>query len=310
MTAKEIIGHKDITLRLQQAIATRHVASAYLFAGPDGVGKKLVALQLAQGLNCQQDAIDGKPCQLCGSCRKIKQDQHPDVRLIGREEDAVSIKIEQVKKMQAEIMLRPNEGRVKVYIIEDAHTLTADAANCLLKTLEEPPLDSVLVLVTSNPEALLPTIRSRCQRINFPALSVPELAEHLCATASLDRSQAEFIAEFAGGSIGLAVEYAASGIMEKKQELQDYISTLPRQSLDEVLTAAGKYARDKEEAKLILDLLLFACRGRYLEGLRRRQPEIDQADLLDLILEAKRNVFRNINMRLTLETIFLRIKNA
>jgi DNA polymerase III subunit delta' len=310
MTGKEIIGHKDITQRLQQAIVTRHVASAYLFAGPEGVGKKLVAEQLAQGLNCQEMAGSGQPCQLCASCRKIKNAQHPDVKVIVREEDAANIKIDQVKNMQADIMLRPHEGRVKVYIIDEAHALTADAANCLLKTLEEPPLDSVLVLVTSKPEALLPTILSRCQRINFPALSVPALAAHLRRTANLGQEEAEFIADLSGGSISLAEEYAASGIMEKRQELQDFISALPGQSLDEVLTAAGRYARDKEEAKTTLDLLLHECRRKYMEELRGGKPEAGKAELLDLIMEAKRNVFRNINMRLTLETIFLRIKNA
>ncbi|MBI5554226.1 MAG: hypothetical protein HY920_00020, partial [Elusimicrobia bacterium] len=188
MNSNEIIGHKDIIARLDQAVKSKHVASSFLFSGPDGIGKKLVALRLAQALNCRQftplesPAIYGGgdknkvlipdsqgrvktpsfltgftnqgPCQKCASCRKIAALNHWEVKVITREEKAKNLKIEQIFQLQANISLRPVEADKKVYIIDDAHTLTRDAANGLLKTLEEPPLNSLLILITANPAAL------------------------------------------------------------------------------------------------------------------------------------------------------------
>ncbi len=276
METAPIVGHKEIRTRLRQAVKNGQVASAYLFAGPEGVGKKLVALEFARALQA-------------------------DVRIISKEEKTNAIKIEQVRELQAEIMLRPLVAKYKVFIIDNAHILTKDAANCLLKTLEEPPGDSVLVLVSANPAALLPTILSRCQRINFLPLTAEEMAGLLPNRDGLDKEQLSFLATFAQGSMGLAEHYLQADIFAKKKEWDEFVQGLPGQSWENIFNATQKLSWDKEGVNLILDLMLY----HYARG----SAPVRQ-DIVDSILQAKQNMFRNINLRLTLENIFLRIKNA
>lgn len=310
MNTIEIIGHKDIIARFYEAIKNQHVASALLFSGPDGIGKKLVALRLAQALNCRQFGPQG-PCQQCASCRKIAALNHPEVKIIIKEEKAKNLKIEQIVQLRADISLRPVEAARKVYIIDDAHILTRDAANCLLKTLEEPPPNSLLILVTANPSALLVTIRSRCQRVEFKPLPAQEVIRLLQENSQLENSQANFLADFAGGSLGLAQTYLENGILEKKTELDAFLQGINEEDIAAVLAQAQTYGRDKEEAKLWLDLLLYTCVQRFL-SIRREPNQSYQQDeeIIDLILRAKRDMTVNINLQLVLENIFLRMRHA
>lgn len=310
MNTIEIIGHKDIIARFYEAVKSQHVASALLFSGPDGIGKKLVALRLAQSLNCRQFSPQG-PCQQCTSCRKIAALNHPEVKIITKEEKAKNLKIEQIVQLRADISLRPVEADRKVYIINDANILTKDAANCLLKTLEEPPLSSLIILVTAKPSALLLTIRSRCQKIEFKPLPAQEVMSRLKEESPLEDSQAIFLADFAGGSLGLAQTYLEKGVLEKKAELDDFLQGINREDIAVVLAQAQAYSRDKEDAKIWLDLLLYTCAQRFLSvpkvpGQNHQQYE----EIIDLILRAKRDLTVNINLQLVLENIFLRMRHA
>lgn len=310
MSNNKIIGHKDIIARLDQAVKSKHVASAFLFSGPDGIGKKLVALRLAQALNCHQFSARG-PCQKCASCRKIAALNHLEIKIITREEKAKSLKIEQVMQLQADISLRPVEADKKVYIIDDAHILTRDAANCLLKTLEEPPLDSLLILVTANPAVLLSTVRSRCQKIEFKPLPLQDVMRRLQEQGSLESDSAQFLADFAGGSLGLAQTFLEKGILEKKAELDEFLEGMPGEDIAAVLARAQMYSRDKEQSKIWLDLLLYTCAQRYrsVQALPKSGAELDE-EIIELILRAKRDLAVNVNLQLVLENIFLRMRHA
>lgn len=310
MNSNEIIGHKDIIARLDQAVKSKHVASAFLFSGPDGIGKKLVALRLAQALNCRQFTSQG-PCLQCASCRKIAALNHLEIKVIAREEKAKNLKIEQVFQLQADISLRPVEADKKVYIIDDAHTLSRDAANCLLKTLEEPPLDSLLIMVTANPAALLSTVRSRCQKIEFNPLSLQEVMRRLQEQGSLESESARFLANFAGGSFGRALAFLEKGILEKKAELDEFVEGIKEEDIAVVLARAQAYGRDKEQAKIWLDLLLYTCVQRYRAVRERQKPSAEHyEEIIGLILRAKRDLAVNVNLQLVLENIFLRMRHA
>jgi len=310
MNNNAILGHKDIIERLYEAVKNQHIASALLFCGPEGIGKKRVALHLAQALNCRQFSARG-PCLECASCRKITALNHPEVKIVNKEEKAKNLKIDQIIQLRADISLRPVEAIKKVYIIDDAHILTREASNCLLKTLEEPPLDSLIILVTANPSALLVTIRSRCQKIEFKPLPVKEVKHRLQEKGQLENSQADFLADFAGGSLGLAQTYLEKGILEKKIELDDFLRGINEEDIAVVLTQAQTYGRDKEQAKIWLDLLLYTCVQRFLadpEGLGQGQRQEEK--IIDLILRAKRDMTVNVNLQLVLENIFLRMRHA
>ncbi|HRZ87475.1 MAG TPA: DNA polymerase III subunit delta', partial [bacterium] len=177
MSFKDVIGHKTIVAQLKNAVSSGRVGNAYLFSGPTGIGKKTVAAQFAKALNCLKNDPDG--CGECESCRKADASSHPDVKWCGPAGASRSIKIESVRELIRNAGMKPYEGRRKVFVLAEAETLNPASGNALLKTLEEPPADTVFILTTSHKDALLPTIRSRCQTVEFqplPAKTMEEIA--------------------------------------------------------------------------------------------------------------------------------------
>ncbi|MBI5788339.1 MAG: DNA polymerase III subunit delta' [Candidatus Schekmanbacteria bacterium] len=158
----QIKGQNRVVKILCRALAQKRLPHAYLFYGIEGVGKKLTALHLAKVVNCRQQTEE--PCGICPACHKVDKAIHPDVILI-QPEEGESIKIEQIRRLQEEIAYKPFEGYFKVWIIDQADKMTQQAANCLLKTLEEPPASSLIILLAVQEESLLPTIISRCQTL-------------------------------------------------------------------------------------------------------------------------------------------------
>ena len=204
-----IIGHQQIVEQLQHTVATDRIAGAYLFVGPTGVGKETIARYFAQLIFCQQDAQPPTVCGTCLACRKVDSGNHPDLQFI-RPEGSL-LKIGQIRELQKRIIYEPLEASRKVYILTDVDRMNAEAENCLLKTLEEPPASSVLILLTSNIRALLPTTRSRCQILQFHAMPTQELAEILVEKFSVAPEQATPLAIAADGAIGKALTQLEKG---------------------------------------------------------------------------------------------------
>ena len=204
-----IIGHQQIVEQLQHTVATDRIAGAYLFVGPTGVGKETIAGYFAQLIFCQQDAQPPTVCGTCLACRKVDSGNHPDLQFI-RPEGSL-LKIGQIRELQKRIIYEPLEASRKVYILTDVDRMNAEAENCLLKTLEEPPASSVLILLTSNIRALLPTTRSRCQILQFHAMPTQELAEILVEKFSVAPEQATPLAIAADGAIGKALTQLEKG---------------------------------------------------------------------------------------------------
>ena len=169
MSFKDVLGHARPIESLQRAIKNDKVGHSYLFLGNDGIGRKFVALQFAKTLNCLEGKAGGEDaCDHCISCRKIDQHLHPDVVVL--EPEGQTLKVDQVKQMQKDLAYRPYEGKRRVCILTAADRMAPNMSNTLLKTLEEPPLHTVIILLANHPRLLLPTILSRCRCALGPAL--------------------------------------------------------------------------------------------------------------------------------------------
>src|SRR5512147_2712974 len=176
LTFHSFVGNRRVVEILRHAVDQGRLPHALIFAGPAGIGKRTLALLLAQRVNCLQPT-NSDACNNCTSCRKIAGAMHPDVRVI--EKDGAYIKIDQLRELINEIAYQPFEGHYRVAILDGAEQMRAEAANCLLKTLEEPASRSILILVTPKPYLLLGTIRSRARMLQFGLIEEAEIEAFL-----------------------------------------------------------------------------------------------------------------------------------
>ena len=220
MPLEHVVGHRRLVTLLSRAVARNTLPPSLLFAGPAGVGKKRVALALAQAINCAdpktREGIERDGCGECPPCRRIARGVHPDVILLAPG-DSGSIKIEAVRPVIAEAGRRPFEARRRVVIIDEADALTEDAQSALLKTLEEPPPSSIFLLVSSLPDALLTTVRSRCPRMRFGPLPPAEVAAALARDHKYTEAEAHAAAADADGSIGRALSAESADLVEARE---------------------------------------------------------------------------------------------
>ncbi len=217
MSFKDIRGQDKPIQILEDHMKQGRLAGAYLFTGPEGVGKSLTAKTLAKAVNCQEGNFEA--CGRCNSCLKIDKAQHPDVHIIDSE--GAEIKIENIRQLQSQIALRPYEGKKKVFIINNAHHLNLASSNAFLKTLEEAPGESLIILVSEKPALLLQTIISRCRLLKFNPLARPELEAILTGDYSLEADLAHFLAYFCEGRLGHALRLKDAGILKEKNSIID-----------------------------------------------------------------------------------------
>ena len=266
MPFRTIVGHRRLLSLLSRAVSRDTLPPALLMEGPAGVGKRRAAVAIAEALNClkpQQDgdfARDG--CGECPACRRIQRGVHPDVIVIEPGEIG-SIKIEQVRDVIARSEFRPFEGRRRVVIIDDADALVAPAQNALLKTLEEPPSASMFVLVSSIPDALLPTVRSRCSRLRFGPLSPAEVTEVLRRDHDYSEQDARAVAVDAEGSVRRALEAESADLVDARdgaERLLEYTARAgdPSRRLDaarDVTAKKSSSAGEREQLAACLRVL-------------------------------------------------------
>ncbi|HEX78942.1 MAG TPA: AAA family ATPase, partial [Dehalococcoidia bacterium] len=205
-----VIGQERAVTMLQQSLEKGNMAHAYLFTGPRCVGKTTLALELAKALNCEADE---PPCGECGSCRKIDRRQHADVQVIGlnsdndanEEKQQTEISIERIRRLQHSASLPPFEGRCRVFIIDGAEFLSIEAANCLLKTLEEPEEKVVFVMLTAKRSFIPETVISRCQWLKLAPVSAWEIEKELNERWGVEPQKARLLARLCRGCIGWAI---------------------------------------------------------------------------------------------------------
>jgi len=216
MSFANIIGQESAIKFLKNIISQHLVSGAYLFVGPDGTGRQTTAIEFAKALNCQTKGLDS--CDRCVSCRKISSMNHPDVSIVSRENKNGSIKIETIRDIIYQTGLKPYEGNFRVFIINDAETMTEEAQNAFLKLLEEPPSYHIFILTSSNISGLLPTVVSRCKIIKF--YSIPQRCiKDFLRSAGLEDEKAETLSHIAMGSLGSAVLYKKNDIIAKRDKV-------------------------------------------------------------------------------------------
>lgn len=220
MSFKEVIGQDQAVNYLVKCALAGRLYQSYLFIGPQGVGKFLAAKNFAKLLNCLQKDLE--PCDKCSSCIKIENNNHPDCHFIGKAPSG-SIGIETVRELERLINLKPFEARHKVFIIDNAQRLTAEAAGALLKTIEEPPKDSVIILITAQIKLLFSTIVSRCQKVRFSIMGIEKLAQILQQKYRLFPAEAHFLAHISGGRLQEALRFKEGNLTEQKNRIIDLI---------------------------------------------------------------------------------------
>ena len=261
MRFAEIYGHQKPIAILKSAMAKDRIAHAYLFYGMDGIGKKTTASVFARALNC--GGLD-PPCDACASCRKAEHNNHPNIITVQAE--GQFIKIGAVKEIQSRMAFRPGEGR-RIFILREADRMNAAAANALLKTLEEPSADNILLLTTARPHALPMTILSRCQHLRFSPLPPREVARFLREKEGLETAAAEILAASSGGSIGRAVEMNREDFLALRNAILELLAEDNPEDLLKRLAFAGRFGTEREE---ILERLRILRNG-YRDGLVLRE---------------------------------------
>jgi DNA polymerase-3 subunit delta' len=286
MTFASIIGHDRQKNILRRALQNKRVAHAYLFEGPDGIGKRLVALALARALLCET----GQGCGDCAPCRKVDHNNHPDIHLL--DADDATIKIDQVRTLQQQLALRPLEGQYRICLIDGAEHLNPAAANALLKTLEEPQPNTVIILLTAQPEALLVTIRSRCQRLPFQRLPKSRLTEILAERLELKETEAAVLAALSDGSFKKALGQNRELYLEQRRDLLRSLLALSSGSIIPLFKLADELAAEK--AQLLEILEIFQAFYRDLLLLKHGRPETELVNL-----DLKETLFRQLSKETT-----------
>jgi DNA polymerase-3 subunit delta' len=278
MSFREVLGHTKPIERLQRAIQRDKVVHSYLFWGTEGIGKKRVALQFAKALNCEEEPERGDACDRCASCKKIEHLLHPDVLLL--EPEGQTLKVEQVRLMQRELAYRPYEGRRRICILTAADRMAPNMSNALLKTLEEPPLHTVMILLANHPRLLLPTILSRCQTIRFNALPIGVVSRWLVDKQGYPEEEAHLLASLSEGSIGKAMEIR-EGIREIPREelLQNWVG-VRKLSFEKIEYWTESLPSQRESLLLILEVVRTLLRDLVMVHLFKHQARLIHTDLL------------------------------
>ena len=259
MEFKNIIGNQEIKEYLNKNVVNNNILQAYLFLGTDGIGKKLIAKAFAKKILC--DNTNDETCT-CKSCTCFVSGNHPDFIMIN--EYGENIKIEQIRKITEKVIEKPIISKRKVYIINDAEKMTKEAQNCLLKTLEEPPQFITIILISSNENAILNTIKSRCMKIKFKNIPDNELLKFASQVIGYDNVTENLLKSF-GGSIGKAIKLKENS--KKYVDIENLVKDLSKKDIIDIMLNA-KLIYDKENIYDILDYIVVCL---YDLGRQERQ---------------------------------------
>ena len=322
----EIVGHEQIKEHMQAAIRDKKPFHAYLFQGEEGVGKEALARTFAAGLQCQSESAD-KPCKECVSCRQMESGNQPDVIWVTREK--ASLGVDEIREQLCNTMdIKPFSSPYKIYLVPEAEKMTEAAQNALLKTIEEPPEYGIVILMTSNISALMPTIQSRCLTMEFRPLSTAVVESYVKEHCQVPDYQARASAAFAQGNLGKAMRYAKSeDFIERKDHIISLLRHVEQMDLSEMLAVIKDLGTRKDEVRDYIDLmvlwyrdvllfkatkdinqLLFQDEASYIsrEASHRSYEKIEE--ILQAFEKAKVRLRANVNFDITMEMLLLTIK--
>ena len=323
---KDIVGHQEIIQHFQNAIQLGKVSHAYILSGETGAGKKLLASTFAKTLQCEQKGIDA--WGECSSCKKTESRNHPDIIWVTHEKPN-SIGIDELRAQLIDnVSIKPYCSSYKIYILPDAEKLTLQAQNALLKTIEEPPAYAIIMLLTNNIEAFLPTITSRCVKLNLRPLQESMVKEYLMEQMHLPDYQAELNASFSHGNIGKAKEISQSEeftvmqeralrVLHKAREMEIYelidaIKELSAEkySIYEYLDLYIMWFRDVLLYKATRDMdgLIFKDQLNYVKERASKSSYEGIETMINAIEKAKERLRSNVNFDLTMELLFMTIR--
>ena len=308
--------YEPVIKRFVALLKSEYLAHAYLFIGSASSGKSETALAIAKLINCEQKS-KGTFCDECAACLKINKTSHPDVHVVTKLEDEDSIKIEQIRDLIYGAQLKPFESAKKIFIIKDIQDLTIEASNALLKTLEEPTPNSLLLLTSSFPERVLDTIKSRCHVIQFFPLASDELEGQLIKNYRLPKDAAHFLAYFSDGCLGKAVNLGDNKIFERKNEVINNFVFM-RNSEPYLQGLIGEKEKIKEALDILLtwfrDLMLVKAgieeirlinfdRAKDLKKLETKYTFAELEAALKEIINTSKLLEDNLNMKIALTLI-------
>lgn len=318
-----ILGHEWAVEMLHQHAARGEFRHAYLFSGAPGLGRRTLALRFAQALNCPTPLAPGVPCGTCRDCKQIEGMRHPDINIIQADVEGGTLKVDQVREVQRALSLKPYQVNYRVALFLRFQEANDNAANALLKTLEEAPAHAVLILTADNPEQLLPTIISRCEIIRLRPLPV-SLIEADLIERGVESERARLLAHISGGRPGYARKLVDDAtLLEKREErLNDLQSLLPAARVEK-FSYADKLSRDKDSMRQAIliwlsywrDVLLRVAQANTSLVNIDRNMEIEfLASRLDLatvrrvvgnLETALEKMERNVNSRLLAEVLLM-----
>ncbi len=317
-----IRGQERVFAHLRALVRKGRMPHALLFTGIDGVGKRTTALALAQACNCQEptlpDAEGVLGCGRCRPCRLIASGQHPDLYRL--EPSGQFIRTDQVRELLRALAIRPYEARTRVVVLAEAHMLHPAAGNALLKLLEEPPPQTLIVLTARQVSDLMPTIVSRCQRMTFAPLPEKVLIALLTEKAAMDEPSARILARLCGGSVTQAWQLGRANWIQRRRWLIDELQHLGSRSAAQRVSLAETLTADRAALPVALQVMQLWLRdllvwridpGRIVNGGQfETRPVAALLGQVDALRRAQRDLLANANPRLAMDTLMLRMVDA
>jgi len=324
MSFANIYGHQKQISMLQKAMAQQRVGHSYVFSGLNAIGKKTLALEFAQALNCENVDEKTGACGNCSSCRKMMHHNHPDIHVL--ETQAQFIRIDAIRNIQEQMTFKPLEGRKRVFVIDDADKMNEQAANALLKTLEEPSADNIIILITARPYWLPQTILSRCRHVRLNPLAAETVSLFLIEQKQMESAKAILLASLSGGSIGQALALDSEDMIAFRAELSRLLAAASQSDPMNLLTIASFLGQDKKEIRQGLKILNTYFRDALVYKETARASMIINADDLPvvaslagrlngeqilqniaLVEKSNETIEMNVNKSLTLEAMAFKL---
>lgn len=325
---KDIIGQESIKKHLQTAIKTGNLSHAYIINGEYGSGRQTIASALAKTIQCQSKTDDTDACGVCTSCKQAESHNHPDIKYITH--DKTSISVNDIREQfNNDISIKPYSSEYKIYIIPDANKMTEQAQNALLKTIEEPPVYAIIILLTENCDSLLPTIRSRCVTLTMNPVEKDKICTYLENKFQLEPEQAQIAANYCQGNIGKAIRFASSSdFIEMKNQVLKLLKNLDSMDIASIIDTIKEFSTHKNDINDYLDLMLLWYRDVLMfkvtkdanlllysdeySAISEQATKRDYENIENIIAaidKAKVRLKANVNFDVTIELMILAMKD-